>query len=294
MMDDGLVCGLYWFGFRFKLKEYLYLVRLFQRTQFKGAEFKNSLDQTLEISPINKSRLYKFLLDNPHWQKDVAQWTAVINNQGGLCLNPLSEAYPKAFLNLDQPPLILSVQGNICWQERPMLSVVGSRNPSRSSLMWMDQELSSFAKKTNSILVSGGARGVDQKAHSVSLRLNQPTISFIPAGLGAVYPFSFQEWISRIIECGGAVVSQYHPQQEMRKFHFTERNELIAALSPMSLIVEARQRSGTLITARAAMNMGNVVGVLPHFPGSQTMGGLNLLYDGAQMIRDHQDLMSHY
>ncbi|WP_413557610.1 DNA-processing protein DprA [Bdellovibrio sp. HCB209] len=197
---------------------------------------------------------------------------------------------PQCYL-MAEPPLTLSYRGSPCWMIERSIAVVGSREPSAESLRWMEQELAAFFETQMPLVISGGARGVDQKAHSLALRKNCQTVVVLPSGLGEIYPASLQDWIMPIIEGGGCLLSEYDYRQTMHKRLFHHRNRLIAALGATTLLVEARRRSGTLITANQAAELSRPVWVVPGHPlDPHFLGGLDLLLDGAQMVRDAQDL----
>jgi DNA processing protein len=212
---------------------------------------------------------------------------------GARILFPYHADYPETFYRLEKPPLFLSMIGEPCWVGRSCLSVVGSREASRRAIEWMEQHLLAVVQKKKTILVSGGARGIDQKAHALSLRAGQSTIAFLPAGISEIYPADFASWLPDILACKGAVISEFAPHAKMRKYHFERRNRLIAALGRVTFVVEARRQSGSIMTARLARDADKTVCVLPSFPGDPgSAGSLDLLFDGAFPIRDAQDLLT--
>jgi DNA processing protein len=201
------------------------------------------------------------------------------------------ELYPQGFYLMPDPPLVLSYRGEPAWHGRASLAVVGSREAREESLIWMEKELSVFLRDHPVPIVSGGARGVDQKAHALAIRCDLPTIVVLPSGLGQLYPASLREWQAPVLKAGGCFLSEYPHEQPMRKFFFHHRNRLIAALGTAALIVEARQRSGTLLTAQQAAQWGRPVWVVPGHPqDTHFSGSLNLLSEGATLVRDAQDL----
>jgi DNA protecting protein DprA len=201
--------------------------------------------------------------------------------------------YPRAFLDLEEPPLFLSCFGAPVWQKSLCFSVVGSREPTRPALDWLEVNLQYAIKARRLTTVSGGARGIDQKAHSLSLRAGLPTVAFLPSGLGAPYPSEFAPWMRDIVEAGGAVISEFSPDEPMKRGHFERRNRMIAAMGLGLLVGEARRRSGTLITARHARDLSRTVCVVPSFPGdARSAGSLDLLVDGATPVRDGEDLIT--
>ena len=251
------------------------------------------------IQDINQFNIQRFISN-----KKLINWLA-INNWVDLAKKELEwclknniqwvtygdDDYPKEFYELHRPPILLTYKGNSCWNNNKKLSVVGSRDPEPYILRWLDIHLTTLLKENNLTVVSGGARGIDQKAHQVSLRTSSPTICLLPSGLKNIYPNNLSLYEESIIEGGGALISQFSPESIMYKGHFHIRNQLIASLGEVSLIAEARKKSGTMITAKRAIELGREVAVLPSFPDSQkNAGGLDLLYDGAHLIRNKEDL----
>jgi DNA processing protein len=199
--------------------------------------------------------------------------------------------FPSHCYLMGDPPLTLSFQGSPVWLMEKSIAVVGSREPSQDSLKWLEKELAEFCRIEKSLIVSGGARGIDQKAHAIALRNNCPTIIVLPSGLGQIYPASLKNWLEPVLAGGGCVLSEYDYSQKMHKYLFHHRNRLIAALGLVTLLVEAKRKSGTLITAQQAAQLGRPVGVVPGHPYDPHFAGcLDLLSEGATIIRDAQDL----
>ena len=143
--------------------------------------------------------------------------------------------------------------------------------------------------------MSGGARGVDQKAHSAGLATGKPTICFLPCGIDHYYPADLQKWEKPILQEGGAFISVFPPTEYMRKSYFHTRNKVLAFLSDLLLVAQAQFRSGTMVTARYALHAGTTITVLPGSPLYAGYGGsLSLINDGCFMARDHLDLETLY
>lgn len=212
--------------------------------------------------------------------------------RGTRFLTPEDPEFPETLKSLEEPPWVLSVRGSIEALSAPSLSVVGAREPLPGSLAWMQEHLGFVLKRAPLALASGGARGVDQMAHRLCLRYERPTLIFVPSGLGALYPENLKDWVLPVLECSGALVSEFHPRAPMRKWHFQMRNRLIAGVSRGTLVVEARHRSGTWLTAQLALDLPRPLGVLP---GSaiepRQSGNVLLINAGATPICDAQDLV---
>lgn len=203
--------------------------------------------------------------------------------------------YPTLFYQMENPPWFFQYWGHPAWMSSRTLSVVGSRNPHALSLQWMEEELQPAIVKNQIITVSGGARGVDQKAHSISVRNQLPTIAVLPSGFGNVYPSDFKPMARLIKENGGCLVTEYEYNQPMRKYFFPQRNRLIVGFSQSTCIVEAKRRSGTYLSAQIAASMGRSLYVLPSHPSlAQFAGNLDLIMEGASPIRNSEDLLGYF
>jgi len=201
-----------------------------------------------------------------------------------------SSDYPALLRQIPDPPAGIYVIGNLQCLNQQTLSVVGARSPALESLQWMRAYLKRFVAE-GLVLVSGGARGIDQEAHRLSLLGSKPTVVVLPSGLATPYPKSLADWYGDIVKNGGCLVSEYPPQQEMHKHHFLRRNRIISGLSRATLVVEAARRSGSWMTGRLARDQGRTVAVLPGFPlDVRRQGCVDLLVDGAEPLRDDLDL----
>lgn len=254
---------------------------------------KQSLDvlSLLQALQIQIPDLGQYLQQNFSLYKEKGEETVKLRLQGWQFVCYGEELYPHSCYWMQDPPLALSYWGAPCWLAQRSLAVVGSREPSSESLLWMEKEFGAFCETDNPCVVSGGARGVDQKSHALALRKRCLTIVVLPSGLGALYPDSLKEWVKPILDGGGCLLSEYRHDLKMHKYLFHHRNRLIAALGCATLLVEARRRSGTFMTASQSVQMGRAVAVVPGHPLDPHFGGsLDLLSEGAFPVRDLQDL----
>ena len=199
--------------------------------------------------------------------------------------------YPKWLALISDPPLAISYQGPIqLLNEKMGMSIVGSREPHELSKAWMRQELYQFIKNNDILVVSGGARGVDQIAHQMALFLNKPTCVVLPTGLSYKYPKDWtetQKWLDQ----GVLFISEMKHSSRIAKQNFGYRNRIIAALTPVTLIVEAKQKSGTLITAHHALMENRDLLFVPAHPLQNGFeGSLDLATYGATLVRNSYDL----
>ncbi len=198
--------------------------------------------------------------------------------------------YPKTLFKLTNPPPHLFIMGDFIESDHS-LAIVGRREAKPYTLKWMEDQLGLTLLKQRPLVISGGARGVDSKAHQCALMNNCKTIYVMPSGLLNLYPGALQKDYTSLIKSGATFISTYLPEDPMRKQNFSDRNWIIAALTQKILILEAEIRSGSYKTAKYAIELGLDLGVVPSFPTDPTYSGsLQLLYEGASLIRDHQDL----
>jgi DNA processing protein len=206
-------------------------------------------------------------------------------------MKTLSQSNPQffdRFSALNPKPSQIYFEGSEEILKNPYIAIVGAREAHPWVFEWMDHELTPVLSAYSLGVVSGGARGVDQWAHSLALRCGQPTLIVLPSGLAEKYPRDLVSF------CGHEQVgflSEYPPNQLMKKHFFWRRNLLIAAVSPLTLVIQAAEKSGTMVTALGALSLGKTLAALPAAPQDARMTGNNaLLFSGACMVRNHRDL----
>ncbi|QEW05022.1 DNA-processing protein DprA [Nitrincola iocasae] len=170
--------------------------------------------------------------------------------------------YPPLLREIHDPPAVLWLRGDVKLLFCPQLAVVGSRKPSRSGLQSALQ-LSACLAGAGFVITSGLAQGVDTAAHQGALNASKPTLAVLGSSPELIYPRCNMHLADRILAQGGALVSEFPPGTRPRPEHFPRRNRIISGLSVGTLVVEAALRSGSLITARLAMEQGREVFALP-------------------------------
>lgn len=262
----------------------------FQISRFSKSDYDLILDSGQNSSSLSKSLIEHFQ-NNPDW---IAKSENLLNDfkrQNIRWLTPRSESYPERFLWMLEPPVFLTYIGDLQCLQYSRLSVVGSREPSTEGVRFLNQELGYLLQKVPLTIVSGAARGIDQAAHGCALRNRCPTVAVLPSGIANPYPRDFKQWYKSILKAEGCIISEYHPENFMKRHYFHRRNQLIVGLSKSLLVIEARRKSGTIMTARHARDNHCTVGVVPGFALDPQYGGsVDLLADGATIIRDHLDM----
>ncbi len=211
-----------------------------------------------------------------------------------LKLVPSSKNYPRALLNIAQPPKQLFWLGAIPEKllANPCISVVGSRKVSPYGKAVTSKIVGDLAKQ-GVVIVSGLALGVDSIAHEAALKAKGLTIAVLPCGLDRVYPASHHHLAKEILQKGGALVTEYNEGEEIFAGNFIARNRIVAGLGLGVLITEAAEKSGTLHTANFALEQGNDVFAVPGNITSQTSKGTNnLIKVGAAVVTDAEDILN--
>jgi DNA processing protein len=216
------------------------------------------------------------------------QWRKSGDNRHVLTLG--AAGYPALLMQTADPPLLLYVQGALALLGARSLAIVGSRAPSpqgRANANTFAQALS----QNGLLVVSGLAQGIDGAAHEGALAANSPTVAVVGTGLDRVYPSAHRELARRIAE-HGALVSEFAPGTPALPAHFPLRNRIIAGLSLGTLVVEAALRSGSLITARLALEAGREVFAVPgSILSPQSKGCHALIKQGAKLVESAQDIL---
>lgn len=213
-------------------------------------------------------------------------------NPGITQIHRNTPCYPSRLLDLYDPPNSLYIYGDIRLLDSPMIAIVGSRNASQEGI----KNARFFAQALSAegyLIVSGLARGIDGAAHLGALgqKWDQPTIAVCGTGLDIVYPREHQR-LAQAIGKSGLLVSELEPGMGPKAWHFPRRNRIIAALALGILVIEAAERSGSLITARLGVELGREIFAIPgsiHHPLSR--GCHQLLQQGAKLVQSPKDIL---
>jgi DNA processing protein len=248
--------------------------------------FTASSDELLTIG-VTQQQLA--ILKNPDWQsaEQDFQWCEKNHCQ----IIPINdERYPKLLREISSAPLLLFVQGNTELLNQPQLAIVGSRNPTPSGRELAENFASSLAQ-AGLVVTSGMAMGIDAASHRGALAIQHQTIAVTGTGLKHTYPVSHRRLAKEIV-ANGALVSEFPPDTAARAQHFPMRNRIISGMSLGVLVVEAAPKSGSLITARLAMEQNRDVFAIPgsiHNPLAR--GCHQLIQQGAKLVESAHDIL---
>jgi len=200
------------------------------------------------------------------------------------------ESYPTLLKKGYGSPVVLFYKGDISILNSKTISIVGTRKPTlygRKYASFFSEELASIGIT----IVSGMARGIDTEAHKGALKKGK-TIAVLGSNLERIYPASNKKLFNRIID-NGCVISEYSPSYPTFRSNFPIRNRIIAYISPLTFVVEAKRKSGSLITAYLANDAGRDVAALPADISKKISEGTNhLIKKGAFLIQETDDILS--
>jgi DNA processing protein len=214
---------------------------------------------------------------------------AVAENNGARLVAIGESEYPPILRRMEQPPPILAMKGEPRVFALPAVAIVGARNASLAGIRFARNLAAEIGREGHAI-ISGLARGIDTAAHQGGLSAG--TVAVLAGGLDQPYPPENIGLCQEITERGGAVVSEMPFGWEPRARDFPRRNRLIAGLSLGLVVVEAADRSGSLISARLAGEMGRLVFAVPGSPlDPRAVGSNKLLKEGAILVTDARDVL---
>lgn len=231
--------------------------------------------------------------DTQRWERIRQDYAAALQRAEQLkapYLTYFDAAYPSQLREIYQPPLILFYEGQLAALQLPSLAVVGTRTATPYGLAVL-RELLPPIVRSGVAIVSGLARGIDVMAHQVTFANNGVPIAVIGTGIDIAYPKN-NGALQTLIGQQGLVLSEYAPGVGPHKSHFPARNRILAGLASATLVIEAKQRSGSLITANLALQNNREVLAVPGPIFSENSAGTNqLISAGAKVVTSTADII---
>lgn len=239
--------------------------------------------------PIHRAKQLIDHIKNPYIMKKLDK-----NQQNMFIITWFDKEYPQALKSIPDAPYVLYAKGDLTLLSSPLaISVVGTRNPSSYAFPAMKKVLVPLIQNGFTV-VSGMAIGVDQQAHRLAMEYKGKTIAVLGSGFEHIYPKNNL----LLYECmtkDQLVLSEYPPDRAPKKYHFPERNRIISGLTPATFVIEARLRSGTLITVDQALEQGRDVYALPGPAGSLTSEGCHkMINEGAKLVHTYHDIVEDW
>ena len=252
--------------------------------------FFAELDDLVQIG-FNETIAHEFIT----WREmiSIEKITEELTAAGIKTTSVFDDDYPALLKEITDPPPVLFYRGTLPDDSKPSVSVVGTRRCSIYGKQ-ITREVSGELAENGVTIVSGLALGIDGVAHEATLEKNGTTVAVLGSGVDRrhVYPSAHQPLAERIIDGGGAIISEYPPGFSPTQYSFPARNRIIAGLSLGTLIAEAPVQSGALITAERCLDYNRDIFAVPHPVTSlQGAGGNGLLKKGAILITNAADIL---
>lgn len=260
-------------------------LKILEQTTPEALFYENRQNlEKLGLKPNSISAIIK-----PDWniiERDI-RWSEQPNNQ---IITLAHQHYPEQLKQIADPAPLLFISGAVALLNTPQIAIVGSRNPSNPGRKLAE----SFAKTlaySGFTITSGLALGIDAAGHQGALAATGKTIAVAGTGLDRVYPARHKDLAGEIVQTG-ALVSEFPPGTIAKAHHFPRRNRIISGLSLGLLVVEAAKQSGSLITARMALEQDREVFAIPGSIHNPLARGCNaLIREGAKLVETTQDIL---
>lgn len=200
------------------------------------------------------------------------------------------EAYPRRLKEIDQPPPVLYLRGNLLPEDEWAVAIVGTRGITAYGRQ-VTAEITSVLARRGVTVISGLARGIDAEAHKAALNAGGRTLAVLGSGVDQIYPPEHRQLADQII-ASGALMSDYAPGTPPDGVNFPPRNRIISGLSMAVIVIEAGERSGALITAEFAADQGREVFAVPgNINAPKSVGCNRLIHQGARPLLTPEDVL---
>lgn len=249
-----------------------------------GVIIRDGRDPALTAGEISRAKAIRL--------GTVREFAAFCEKSGVSIISYESENYPENLRKIENPPAVLFALGNVDGLNRaPLLTVVGTRNVSDYGISVTDYLVKPLAK-AGTVIVSGMALGTDKAAHSACLEVGGRTLAFPGCGVLETHPAENAGLKAKILENDGAVISELLPDEKASSWYFKRRDTVMAGVSHAALVVEAAQKSGSLVTAECAKKQGKTVFAVPprDITSGDFSGNASLIRSGAVSVFDFSDI----
>lgn len=222
---------------------------------------------------------------------DPEKYLEDIQNSGIKWISIFDEDYPKLLKEIYDPPVVLYYKGSLDCLEKKCIAVVGTRKMTGYGKAACEQFVKALVG-FNLTIISGLARGIDATAHRITVVEGGQTVAVLGGGLNEIYPPENRGLAQEIINGHGAILSEFPPNSPSVPGNFPARNRIISGLAQATLVVEAAEDSGSLITARLALEQGRDVFAIPGpITSSLSKGPINLIKDGAIAVTEPGEIL---
>lgn len=260
-------------------------------SKFKEPEniWKLKEDELLQIDGLEKSKIDEIL--NGNYRANLDKFEKYLKENNIKIITILDKHYPEKFKNIYDKPIVLYAKGNLNLLNQNGIAIVGCRNCSEYGKQ-TSKKLSFDLAKQNKCIISGLAKGIDTYAHIGALEAGGNTIAVIGNGLDNVYPYENRKLCERILENNGLIITEYVIGTKPDKLNFPQRNRIISALSDGIVVIEAKEKSGALITADFGLEHGKEIFAIPgNINSINSIGTNKLIKQGANLVTTYNDII---
>ena len=202
--------------------------------------------------------------------------------------------FPERLKSIMKCPQKLYLEGNVNILNDYGMAIIGSRDCSSYGEKWCEKFVKQLLEY-NLVIVSGMAKGIDTIAHKTAIKYGGKTIAVLPSGFNNIYPKENIDLYKKIINSGGAVISEYESNVMADSKKFLERNKIVSGISIGTLVIEAEHRSGTSVTARLTKEQGKKVFCIPgSLDNSKSIGTNKMIQDGAKLVTSVEDIVEEF
>jgi len=262
--------------------------RLLDRFKTPEAVFHAPRKELLEIEGLGE-KVAQEIRKGP-LEKAVEKELHLLREVGGRLITLKDEEYPKRLGDIYDPPALLYMRGELKKEDELAVSIVGSRKTTPYG-RWFTEKVSQELARYGVTIVSGMARGIDGLAHWGAISGGGRTIAVLGCGVDVIYPSENRNLFAKIID-HGAILSEFPMGSPPEGGHFPRRNRIISGLSIGVVVVQANEKSGSLITAGYALEQGREVFAVPGNVGTETSRGTHrLIKEGAKLVESSEDIL---
>ncbi len=260
--------------------------------EFKNLEelFVSSKEELIIKKGLSEKDAEK--LSNEEYKKDLEKYIEYFNKKDIKVITYYSKQYPKKLKDIYDPPIVLYAKGNIDILKEYGFAIVGCRDCTKYG-EYVAKKIAYELGLNNINVISGLARGIDSYSHIGALHSKAKTIAVVGCGLDTVYPKENKYLFEEIINNNGLILSEYIIGTKPKAYNFPARNRIISGISDGVIVVEAKEKSGTLITVDFALEQGRDIYVVPgNITSINSYGTNELIKQGAKIITNIKDIIN--
>ena len=282
-------------------KYWIWLSRIEKLTCLQKQILLNKFNSPEQIWNLNKNQLENIkefneeiineILDKKY-RNNLEKYEEYMYKNNIQYITILDEQYPEKLKNIYDKPIILFTKGNIELLKKDAIAIIGCRDCSiygKNTAKKLSYELA----KNDKCIISGLAKGIDSYSHIGALQAKGNTIAIIGNGLDNIYPFENKELSEQIIKNNGLIITEYIIGTKPNKINFPARNRIISGLSDGIVVIEAKKKSGSLITVDFGLEHGKEIFAVPgNINSNNSIGTNELIKQGANIVTDYKDIIN--